>query len=211
MGDDQGLPISHIGSSTVHTSSSSFKLTNVLHLPQISSNLLSVHQFSKDNNCIFIFDSSGFTIQDCLSKRILFQGRSGNGGSGNGLYPFRTSSSLLQPTAPTVLFGEKSSIDVWHKRLGHPSASSSSLQHLLHDIPIRGTSFMSFCDHCQYGKSRKLLFPISAFVSSQPLEIVHSDVWGPSPILFVNGFKYYLIFIDYSRYTWFFSRPPCLS
>ena len=107
---------------------------------------------------------------------------------------FGTSSSLLQPTAPTVFFGERSSIDVWHKRLGHPS--SSSLQHLLHDIPIRGTSSMSFCDHCQYGKSHKLPFPISPSVSSQPLEIVHSDVWGPSPVLSVNGFKYYLIFID---------------
>lgn len=64
---------------------------------------------------------------------------------------------------------------------------------------------MSFCEHCQYGKSHKLQFTASATVSSQPLEIVHSDVWGPSPILSVTGFRYYLIFIDdFSRYTWFF-------
>lgn len=58
VGNGQALSISSIGSSTVHTSSGSFKLNNVLHVPHISSNRLSVHQFSKDNNCVFIFDYS---------------------------------------------------------------------------------------------------------------------------------------------------------
>ena len=38
-----------------------------------------------------------------------------------------------------------------------------------------------------------------------PLQIVYSDVWGPAPITSVNGFRYYMSFIDsYSRFTWFF-------
>ena len=57
VGNGQALSISSIGSSTVHTSGS-FKLNNVLHVPHISSNRLSVHQFSKDNDCVFIFDYS---------------------------------------------------------------------------------------------------------------------------------------------------------
>ncbi|XXG59573.1 hypothetical protein AAC387_Pa04g1633 [Persea americana] len=71
VGNGQGLPISSIGSSVVHTKFGLFKLNHILHIPSISTNLLFVHQFAKDNNCIFVFDASGFTIQDWLGK-ILF-------------------------------------------------------------------------------------------------------------------------------------------
>lgn len=41
--------------------------------------------------------------------------------------------------------------------------------------------------------------------STKPLELIHSDVWGPAPILSHFGFSYYLIFIDdFSKYTWLF-------
>lgn len=72
VGNGQGLHISNIGSSIANTSSGSFQLNNILHFPHISSNLLSVHQFTKDTNCQFIFYSNGFTIQDLHLKRILF-------------------------------------------------------------------------------------------------------------------------------------------
>ena len=37
------------------------------------------------------------------------------------------------------------------------------------------------------------------------LQIVHSDVWGPTPISSLFGYSYYVVFIDdFTRYTWFF-------
>lgn len=52
IGNDRGLTIAHTGSSLVHTSPSlsSLKLTNILHVPSIASNLLSVHRFTTDND-----------------------------------------------------------------------------------------------------------------------------------------------------------------
>ena len=39
----------------------------------------------------------------------------------------------------------------------------------------------------------------------KPIYSIHYDLWGPSPILFVTGARYFLLFIDdYSRYTWFY-------
>jgi hypothetical protein len=49
--------------------------------------------------------------------------------------------------------------------------------------------------------------PFSPSVSSSkgPLELVHSDLWGPSPIVFSKGYKYYVTFLDdYSRFTWIY-------
>ena len=41
--------------------------------------------------------------------------------------------------------------------------------------------------------------------STSLLELVHSDVWGPSPLTSLLGFNYYIIFVDdYSRFTWMF-------
>ena len=54
-------------------------------------------------------------------------------------------------------------------------------------------------------KSHKLPFVSSSRTSSFPLEIIHSDVWGPAPILSNQGFLYYVIFIDnFSKFTWIF-------
>ena len=49
------------------------------------------------------------------------------------------------------------------------------------------------------------LFTASNFTASRPLERIHCDLWGPSPINSVQGFRYYVVFIDqYSRFTWFY-------
>lgn len=42
-------------------------------------------------------------------------------------------------------------------------------------------------------------------MSTSPLERIHCDLWGPSPVVSTQGFKYYVILIDnYSRFTWFY-------
>lgn len=54
-------------------------------------------------------------------------------------------------------------------------------------------------------KSHKLPFARSESVSSEPFELVHMDVWGPSPVPSNKGFRYYLLVIDdYTRYSWLF-------
>ena len=57
-------------------------------------------------------------------------------------------------------------------------------------------------DACQQAKSYQLRYPRSSSVSSHPLELIFSDVWGPAPSS-VGGNKYHVSFIDnYSKFTW---------
>lgn len=45
----------------------------------------------------------------------------------------------------------------------------------------------------------------SATTVTKPLELIFSDVWGPSPILSHLDFHYYIQFLDvYSKFTWIF-------
>ena len=43
---------------------------------------------------------------------------------------------------------------------------------------------------------------MSSLISHGLLDLVYYDVWGPSPISAINGFTYYVIFVDhFTKYT----------
>ena len=59
-----------------------------------------------------------------------------------------------------------------------------------------------FCASCYMGKSHRLSSHSSTSVYS-PLELIFTDLWGPSHLTSDSGFKYYVSFVDaFSRYTW---------
>lgn len=61
------------------------------------------------------------------------------------------------------------------------------------------------CEACQVGKTCKLPFSSLVFRSSRVLERIYCDVWGPAPVVSVQGFRFYVVFIDnYSRFCWFY-------
>ena len=97
---------------------------------------------------------------------------------------------------------------LWHHRLGHPSDSIlrtvlSSCNNDSMKCTDSSSNSVSHCKHCLSGKMHKLPFNKSVFLSSKPLELVHSDVWGPAPITSINDIRYRLVFIDdFSKFTW---------
>ena len=62
LGNGQSLPINHIGNTTLHTKYHNFILKNVIHVPRIAMNLLSVHKFCLHNSCSCYFDANQIKI-----------------------------------------------------------------------------------------------------------------------------------------------------
>ncbi|CAL9028341.1 unnamed protein product, partial [Prunus brigantina] len=79
VGNGNGLSITHVGSSSFSSSTGSFHLSNILHVPDITKQLLSVHQFSKDNNCYFEFHPSFFVVKDQITGKPLLHGLNESG------------------------------------------------------------------------------------------------------------------------------------
>ena len=51
----------------------------------------------------------------------------------------------------------------------------------------------------------KLLFANYKFVAHSPFELVHTDLWDPAPLDSINGFKYYVIFVNhFTRFIWLY-------
>jgi hypothetical protein len=197
VGNGTGLAISHMGSSTLNASNHSFSLKNILLVPEIQKNLLSVQQFAQDNNVYFIFHANFFLIKDCTTRTTLHRGP-----LRNGLYSMQFSS---RSSSPWALIGVRVSFEDWHKRLGHPAFPTVSKIVGRFCLPVSTKSRPSVCSECQQAKSHALPFPLSMSKSRGPLDLIFSHVWGPSPVLSTHGSRYYLVFVDdYSKYMWLF-------
>jgi histone deacetylase 1/2 len=189
-----GMESAHVGHSILHSPSSEIHLNNVLHVPQVNKNLVSVNRLTRDNNVFLEFHPNHFSIKEQVMKRTLHSSR-----CEGGLYPLRSSSNKQ------VLGVIKPSSSLWHSRLGH--ASTRVVQQVLsrHKLPfLNDSSNKMVCDACQQGKSHQLPYPRSTSVSASPLDLIFSDVWGPAPTS-VRRHYYYVNFIDdHTKFTWFY-------
>jgi hypothetical protein len=200
VGNGQSLPITHTGNSQLRTISHPFHLRKILHVPTMSSNLLLVHRFYKDNNASFYFDASKFHIRDLSLGSLLYKGL-----SEHGLYPIRGTVHPLPSSCQSNFTQSTTNVSpqIWHSRLGHPN--SRVFRHVMHSSlnNIASSSELSFCSHCVQGIMHSLPFSDSVSVTSKPL--VHSDVWGLALVTAWNGISYYVSFIDdFTRFTWIY-------
>jgi histone deacetylase 1/2 len=193
-----GMNISNIGHAIFHTPSRKLHLNNILHVPASAKSLASVHKLAKDNHAFFEFHPDFFLIKDQDTRKILHHGR-----CKGGLYP------LIQKEGLESKYGAFGvhipSTSLWHSRLGHPSIPIVQKIISQNKLPCdRSKSLESVCDSCQRAKSHQLPYSISNKISSAPLQLIYSDVWGPAPIS-VGRYNYYVSFIDdYSKYTWIY-------
>jgi hypothetical protein len=194
VGNGAPIPIQGAGNHTLPKPFPPFQLNQILYVPHIIKNLLSVRRFTKDNKLSIEFDPFGFTIKDLKTRIPLLRCNS----SGD-LYPlsFRSSSTITPPSTFAAL-----TQDLWHSRLGHPGSSILRILHNNLSFPFQRTN--SICEPCVLGKHVRLPFHLSKSLVFAPFDIIHSDLWT-SPIVTNSGHRYYLLFLDdYTNFLWTF-------
>ena len=192
VGNGAHIPVTSRGSSVLPTDTSRFILNNVLIVPSIIRNLLSVRQFTRDNRCSIEFDASGFSVKDIRTGRVILRCDS----TGD-LYTIPS----VAPAAAKAMLAASSSL--WHRRLGHPGpAVLATLKQ--NNLVSCNKVDRSLCHACQLGKHARLPFATSTSQTTSPFEIVHCDVWT-SPVASISGCSYYLVLLDdFSHYCWTF-------
>ena len=178
-----------IGSGTI-VSTPSIPLTSVLSLPNFSFNLMSVSKLTRALKCYISFFPVFCLFQDLMTKQII-----GRGHESWGLY-------ILDPTIlRPIASSEVTTPFETHCRLGYPSMP------LLKKLCPQFSNLLSLdCESCQFGKHHRLSYsPRVNKRTSAPFELVHSDVWGPCPVVSSTRFRYFVTFVDdYSRTTWLY-------
>ena len=168
-------------------------MKDILFVPDLSSNLISVSQVTKkginvnfgDKNCQFTKGEKVVAVADKVGK----------------LYVLNCSRKEV------INLSHTSSKEVlWHRRFCH--AGRDAMKNLVKFGMVKGLDYspqndMAICENCIEGKHSKTPFPKRKnSKTSAPLEIIHSDVCGKLPVS-LGGGQYFVTFIDDStRYCW---------
>ena len=70
---------------------------------------------------------------------------------------------------------------------------------------LKGMQFvdMGLCESCVMGKKKRVSFTKTPREQNMRLELVHTNVWGPSPVSSLGGSRFYVTFIDdFSMKVW---------
>ena len=175
------------------------KLHDVLYVPKLSYNLLSVSRTS-DAGKTARFGETSCQILDANRKLVAVATRVGD------LY-YLSCRQGSQKCHTAVDKGTETREDVWHRRYGH--LGTRNLQKLAKHELVNGFDFdmtkkINFCESCVEGKHHRRHFPtIGGKRSVEPFGLVHSDVCGKISTESLSGAEYFLTFIDdTTRYVW---------
>jgi hypothetical protein len=183
------------GAGTVSLSPS-LQLSHTLLIPSLSHKLLSVGQVTEELNCVVLIYSHFCLLQDILTKEII-----GRGTKRGGLY-------YVDDVSTGHVFhvrsdGRERQIQLWHRRLGHPNFGY--LKHVLPELFFDIVVSELKCPTCIVAKSHRTSYLPNLNKSMVPFALVHSDVWGPSPISIGSGVRWFVIFVDdCTRMTWLY-------
>ncbi|UYV70601.1 hypothetical protein LAZ67_7003642 [Cordylochernes scorpioides] len=159
-------------------------LKNVLIVPEIEGNLLSVGRIDKLGNTV-IFENGNVKVLNQQGELLVTAPRNGNTYY---IEEFNNSARITKVRA-----------DIWHRRLGHLNKEAVAKTN------IGEKRSDNQCTVCMESKMKKLPFSISSNKdkrASYPLELIHSDVVGPINPRSKRGSNYFVTFIDdFSHYT----------
>ncbi|GJS23406.1 putative ribonuclease H-like domain-containing protein, partial [Tanacetum coccineum] len=182
---------------------------DVYFVKELKFNLFSVSQMCDKKNSVL------FTKTECLvlspdfklldeSQVLLKVPRQNN------MYSFDLK-NVVPSGGLTCLFA-KATIDesnLWHRRLGH--INFKTMNKLVRGNLVRGLPSKLFendhtCVACQKGKQHKASCKTKLVSSiSQPLQMLHMDLFGPTSVRSINHKTYCLVVTDdYSRFSWVF-------
>ncbi|KAL5745040.1 hypothetical protein ACOSP7_026186 [Xanthoceras sorbifolium] len=191
LADDETLKI--VGKGDIRLklpNGSTWKLQGVRHIPGLKRNLISIGQLDGEGYCT--------TFSGCewkITKGALVVARGKKCGT---LY---VTSNLENIVAVADSDGKS---NLWHQRLGHMSEKGMKTLLSKGKLPDLKAVDVGLCEDCIFGKQKKVSFAkIGKIPKAEKLELVHTDVWGPSPVSSLSGSLYYVTFIDDStRKVW---------
>ncbi len=172
-----------------------FKLTNVYYAPKIKNNLISTHHILnqgckiimeqyKNKDRLQIFDKDNKIIANIFADE-------------ENLFSFDTLNKNINKNFKTNYID----FSLWHSRLGH-FCKNTDIEKFVHDHTISHNS--KECPQCKISKLKRKPFYASDNFTTQPFELIHSDVVGKLQKSF-QGFNYYLTFLDdFTRKCWIY-------
>jgi hypothetical protein len=171
-------------------------LSNVLYVPCLEKNLVSISFLEDKGNKIAFMDGKvlSWHKDSSIENARVIGNREGN--------PYR----LLEQNEEALVHNEVNPNELWHIRYTHINYQALPfLKKMVEGIPELQSTHEGIYKGCALGKNIKKPFPSNNNRSKEILDLIHLDVCGLMPVKSLGGSSYYVIFIDdYSRKTWLY-------
>ena len=208
LADEKKAAIEGKGSGAIKWSTggekfSQLEISDVLFVPGLGTNLLSVRKMTNDGYELTFKEDSCSIIKNGKVKAVA------RAPSNSDLYEIKTAQRACtanQVVKEKASEGHTESCQhVWHRRLGH--RHPDAIKELAAKGPATGIQVVDcgkreICEYCFKSKMPRLAFPKQSFSKTKaPLDLIHTDVCS-MPELTVGRKKYALTIIDdFSRYS----------
>jgi hypothetical protein len=181
-------------------------LQKAMFVPSSNVSLLSVSRFDKAG-CWVEFANGRCYILDTKTDKIILTGT-----MWKNLYYLDNMTPNATAEVLTKVYHTMNSeitLDLMHRRLGH--LNMHMVQLLFKKDMVCGTTLSmkylkstpSICECCVRGKMQCAPFLKSLSCETEVLDLVHLDLWGPAPIMSLDGNFYFISFTDDSGcYSW---------
>lgn len=191
LADGEALDIVGMGNVRIKLPNGSvWLIQKVRHVPKLMRNLISVGQLDAEGHTVTF---GGDTWK--ITKGAMVVARGTKTGT---LYM----TSSVRDTIAMV--DAKVDTNLWHRRLGHMSEKGMKVMLSKGKLPELKSLDFDLCESCILGKQRRVSFLKGGRTpKAEKLELVHTDLWGASPVASLGGSRYYITFIDdSSRKVW---------
>lgn len=167
-------------------------IKDVLLVPELDFNLLSVRKLDLNGFTIVFKDGEGTILMNNEVIAVAYLRHK--------LYEISFSSETDKANICKIEKGT----DLWHKRMGHISEGGlMKLKNIVDGINIDSKKEATqICSYCIEGKQTRLPHVHERTRATRPLQLVHSDLFGPVSPKSYDDKKYVLTFIDdYTHFT----------
>lgn len=108
------------------------------------------------------------------------------------LYVFESHSEM-----GATMVVEDNKVGLWNQRLGHMTKKGLNVMLTRDQLSILEVVDLAFCENFLYGKQKQVIFLKGGRdTMTTSLELVHSDVFGPTEVTSLGGANYFVTFLD---------------
>jgi transposase InsO family protein len=183
-----------IGEGTARIGNKNEKAQNVLLVEDMKQNHLSVSQMCDQGQKLTFYSEKCEIRKEGSGKLVGTAAR-----TSNNIYV------LSEIGNEKCCLGKEDESWLWHRRMGHMNFDNLvkvSKREAVKEMPQITKPTNTLCKHCQQGKKTKTRFKSKEYSTTRPLEIVHTDLVGPTTTKGLKGEKYFMLLVDdYTRMT----------
>lgn len=164
------MNVKTVGNTMIKLNNNDIEVKNVLHVPDLVANLLSVNKIVENGNSV-IFNEKGCIIKNNKNETLAICKPE------NGVYKFQENKKMCLLTKNNT---SAYTLNSYYRRLGHMNYQALLKMKNMKKIDFYDDdSEIKNCEYCAGGKQTRKPFKSSTTQSSKILELIHSDLCGP--------------------------------